>query len=254
MQRLGIDTTNIQRVPTGTSGSVGLVSTSGERTFLHYIGANATPSDQWLRLTALPPARHLHIGGAFLLPGLDGDAMAHILTVAKRQGMTTSIDTAFDASGRWMQLLEPSLPFTDYFLPSQQEAAAIAQDSDLVRQARRFLDMGVKTYGVKLGEGGCFLASRSHQWTIPALPVAARDTTGAGDAWVAGFLAAQLQGWPLPASGLWGNALGAAVVEKIGAEAPIRNSEDLYRLLAYYGREHELQQYLSGKTVEGTVS
>ena len=253
LREAGLEVTGVERILRGTSTSVGLISHDGERTFLHYVGANATEPEHWSHWPNLPPARHLHIGGAFLLPGLDGEAMARLLADAKQRGMTTSVDTAYDGSGRWLDLLGPSLPYVDYFLPSEREAAALTKESTPELQSERLLALGVGTCGIKLGAGGCYLASGSERWRLPVLPVPVQDTTGAGDAWVAGFLAARLQGWPLPAAGLWGNAQGAAAVQAVGASQGVRDSEGLRALLRQYGRDEELVRYLTHLTGEGAV-
>jgi sugar/nucleoside kinase (ribokinase family) len=57
------------------------------------------------------------------------------------------------------------------------------------------------------------------------------DTLGAGDAWVAGFLAGLLAGWPLEKTARVANAVGACCVEAVGATTGVRSlAETLARL------------------------
>ncbi len=237
LSREDMMTQRVRRVDRGTSGSVAVVSRSGERTFLHHIGANRTdPAEpRWWQLD--PGARHLHVGGAFLLPGLDGRPMAELLAEAHRLGMTTSVDTAFDFSGQWMELIHPVLPQVDYFLPSYTEAQCLTGFDDPEAQAQALLDRGVGVVGIKLGDQGALVAvAGKPARRVAPIVVEAVDATGAGDAWVAGFLYGILAGWPLEASALWGNAQGAASVQAAGATTGVQNRQGLEHLLRASGR------------------
>lgn len=239
-------TDGVRRVDRGTSGSVAVVSSSGERTFLHHIGANRTDSGDLGSWRTEPGARHLHVGGAFLLPGLDGEPMARLLERARAQGMTTSVDTAFDFSGQWMHLLRPVLPYVDYFLPSYAEAKALTGCDDPWHQADALLQLGAGTVAIKLGDQGAVVANANGRWQVDALKVAAVDATGAGDAWVAGFLDGLLAGWPLAAAALWGNAQGAASVGRAGATTGVCNRQGLEQLLREHDRWQEFRSLCDG--------
>lgn len=236
----GMDSSGVRRVRRGTSGSIALVRSNGERTFLHFIGANRTSPTEAQRFSPVGAARHLHVGGAFLLPGLDGPPMASLLAEAKRAGMTTSVDTAYDFSGRWIELMAPVLPAVDYFVPSYLEAQALTGRDDPAEQAEALLDLGVGAVGIKLGVDGSLVAARGETWRLAPLPVSPVDTTGAGDAWVAGFLDGLMRGWPLAAAALWGNAEGAASVLAAGASSGILDADGLVGLLRRHGRLDEL--------------
>ncbi len=251
VKRHGMATSGIRRVSAGTAGSVALVTSGGERTFLHYIGSNRIDQAGLKAWQRLPSARHLHVGGAFLLPGLDGEPMADMLQTAHGMGMTTSVDTAYDFSGQWMDLIRPVLPHVDYFLPSYLEAKAMTGESDPERQARHLLEAGVQTVGIKLGDQGALIATQPggpggfRAWPVAPLKVAVVDTTGAGDSWVAGFLDGVLRGWGLPAAALWGNAEGAACVQATGASTGVLDRAGLLSLLGAQGRGEEFDRLRS---------
>lgn len=247
LEERGMDSTGIRRVRRGTSGSIALVRSNGERTFLHFIGANRTSAVEPSRTPPSGAARHLHVGGAFLLPGLDGPPMATLLTDAHRAGMTTSVDTAYDFSGRWLDLIRPVLPHVDYFVPSYLEARALTGREDPADQAAALLDYGVGAVGIKLGEEGSLVATGGGHWRVAPLKVTPVDTTGAGDAWVAGFLDGILRGWPLPAAALWGNAQGAASVQAAGASSGIMDAAGLRDLLRRQNRIAELHTLGGGE-------
>ena len=243
LQSNDMATQGVRRVKRSTSGSVAIVSSSGERTFLHHVGANGSEPDDLPLWSTYPKARHLHVGGAFLLPGLDGGPMAELLANAKAEGMTTSVDTAFDFSGQWAELIQPALPFVDYFLPSYVEAQGISRLDRPEEQAKHLLTMGAGTVAIKLGDQGCLVANRTGSWRIAPLAITAVDATGAGDAWVAGFLDGVLAGWPLKAAALWGNAQGAAAASASGATTGVQDRAGLSRLLRQQGRLAEFSKW-----------
>ena len=97
----GVDGSGVIRDPVApTSASVALVDSAGERTFLHtpVPTASSAPTRSARRRIA---GRALHVAGALVLGGLDGEPTAAILAEARRRGLHTSLDTVFDASGRW---------------------------------------------------------------------------------------------------------------------------------------------------------
>lgn len=105
-----------------TSATMVMVSADGERSFIHCLGANATFTAEDVDWDLIKYAKLLHIAGHFLMPGFDGEPCAGVLRKAKELGITTALDTAWDASGRWMETLRPTLPYIDYFVPSYSEA------------------------------------------------------------------------------------------------------------------------------------
>jgi sugar/nucleoside kinase (ribokinase family) len=72
-----------------------------------------------------------------------------------------------------------------------------------------------------MGKDGAWIARGAELHRIEPVKVAqAIDTTGAGDAWAAGFLYGYLRGWSLPAAGALGSILGAECVQHIGPSIP----------------------------------
>jgi sugar/nucleoside kinase (ribokinase family) len=215
LESRGMDAAGVRRVDEGTAGSVVVVTSSGERTFLHYIGSNRIGEEALAAWRQLPAARHLHVGGAFLLPGLDGPPMAELLASAHGEGMTTSVDTAYDFSGRWMDLIRPVLPHVDYFLPSYLEAQALTGERDPREQARRLIKEGVGTVGIKLGDQGALVATSTDVWQVDPLSVPARSARASRSVvesnWVSAIPPAG------PGGALWrglvdGGPLGAVII------------------------------------------
>jgi sugar/nucleoside kinase (ribokinase family) len=112
----------------------------------------------------------------------------------------------------------------DYFVPSLAEAQALTGLADPEDIARALLDRGVGVVALKMGSAGCLVASGTHGWLrLPAFEVPVIDTTGAGDAFAAGFMAGVWLGWSLEQTARLANAAGALCVTGAGASGNVRS-------------------------------
>lgn len=199
-----------------TSASVVLVDSAGERTFLHVPGANGRLRREELDPELLFGARALHLAGALVMPELDGEPAADLLAEARRRGLVTSLDTVWDATGRWKRVL-PALPHVDLFAPSLAEGQAISGEREPAAVAAWLRGRGACTVALKLGADGCYAAGEDFDGLVDAFPVRVVDGTGAGDAFVAGLLYGTLAGWPLERAARLANAVGALATTAVGA-------------------------------------
>ena len=197
MRARGVDTSACKidaRVPTGFSV---ILSQPADRAILTYPGSIAH-----LRLSDVDPdvlgrARHLHVGGYFLLSALRPD-LPELFRAAKARGLSTSLDTNWDPDGRWAGL-DALWPVCDVFLPNEQELRLITGQGEL-EAALGTLAARVPTVAVKAGAQGGIAQQAGRTVTAPPLRVEVADTTGAGDSFNAGFLYGYLAGWPLERS------------------------------------------------------
>jgi len=223
-QREGVDTRGMKRDPQAlTSSTMVMVHGDGERSFIHHLGANATLTDSDVDWDLVGQADILHIAGSFLMPALDGQPTARLLKEARRRGITTALDTAWDSMGHWMDLLGPALPYVDIFLPSIEEARMLTGEYEPERVAANLANRGVGLVGLKMGEHGCFVRSGSTTLSLPAYQIDPVDATGAGDAFVAGFLTGIVNGYDLERTARLGNAVGAMCTQAMGTTAGIRS-------------------------------
>jgi sugar/nucleoside kinase (ribokinase family) len=238
----GIDTTGVARDPlANTSATMVMVDPGGERTFLHYLGANAVLSADDVDFDVVKRAEILHVAGSFLMPTFDGLQTAEVLKRAHELGTKTSLDTAWDSTGKWLSIIEPVLPHVDYFVPSLEEAVQIAGGDEPERVADFFLGYGMEIVALKMGAEGCFVKSAPRQAPAEAIRLRAYqvevvDATGAGDCFAAGFLAGLSMGWDLQRTAKLANGAGAACVTAIGATTGVRSLEET---LAIMGGNHE---------------
>jgi ribokinase len=216
--------------PSGTC--IVLVGPDGERTMVPDAGANEGLRPGDLDDDLFRPGSHLHLSGYTLL--VDGSRMAGLsaLDRARLRGMTTSVDVASvgplvdTGAARFLSWVTG----VDVLLANGSEAAVLAglpaplpaddpattlASADL---ASRSLTSTAATVVVKLGPLGALARSAGgEQAHAPAVPVDVVDTTGAGDAFAAGFLPAWLDGSGLLAALERGNRSAARVVSRVGA-------------------------------------
>lgn len=228
LERRGVGTRGVSRdSDAGTSASMVMVDPDGERRFVHYIGANARLTLDDVDPTIVEGASILHVAGSLVLPGIDGEPTAQLLQQARDAGVITFLDTVWDDTGRWMELLEPCLPHVDYFVPSLAEARALTGEDDPEAVARALIDHGVGVVGLKMGADGCLVLNQDGDLLrVPAFEVEAVDATGAGDAFAAGFIAGIWLEYSLEETARLANAVGALCVTGVGALGGVRSLEE----------------------------
>jgi sugar/nucleoside kinase (ribokinase family) len=193
-----------------TGVSIAFEAPGRDRSFLTALGCLATFEASMVPDDALAAGLVL-LGGYFLLPGLRGPAAVGLLRRARANGALTLFDPGWDPAG-WpaatLGELAEVLPSVDVFLPNEAEATAIADRQD-PRRAARLLQAMLAPGGwavVKLGADGCVAAGPAGaEAASPAPATTVVDSTGAGDAFNAGLLAAMRAGADVP------RALGLAV-------------------------------------------
>lgn len=232
LARNGVATNGLVRDDAAaTSATMVAVDSGGERTFLHHAGANAAYTADDVAWSAIEEAEILHIGGPFLMPKFIGEDCAAVARKAQALGKITTLDTVWDFTGRWMSVLAPCLPHLDYALPSLEEAKLITGRDKPRDIAQVFLDAGVKTVGIKMGEDGAYIrTAQGDELTVPAIVVEAVDTLGAGDAWAAGFLCGLTRDWDLERVTRFANAVGACCVQALGATTGVKSFDETYEV------------------------
>ena len=222
---LGCDTRFLRRGPAATSATLVQVDASGERSFLHAVGANASlkAADVPLELLAAEGARALHVAGYYVLPGLEPE-LPDLFARARRLGLLTSLDNVWNAGGDWRRI-HACLPHTDVYCPSLHEARHITKLESPAEIVDALFALGVRrAVALKLGpEGSLIGGADGSRWRIQAASVQAVDGTGAGDAFIGGFLAAVLRGESLDSAGRLGNAAGGLCVGAMGAISGLKD-------------------------------
>ncbi len=212
----GVRANVIRDAAVSTSATVALVDAEGERTFLHVPGANGALVAHELDPDLVYAGRALHIGGALVMDGVDGDPFAQLLAEAQRRGRLTSLVPVWDPTDRWSRL-EPCLPHLDLLSMSLVEGRALSGEDDPGSVAAWVRERGVREVALTMGPRGCYASGERFEGHVAAPSVHAVDGTGAGDAFVAGLLYGKLHDWPLERSVRLGCAVGALSTLTVGA-------------------------------------
>lgn len=122
---------------------------------------------------------------------------------------------------------------SDLFLPGIEEANILIGETDPVKIAETYINMGAKAVVVKLGPEGSYVASKSEQGFVEGFSVdSVVDTVGAGDGFAAGVLTALREGKTLKEAARRGNAVGAIQVMSIGDNDGLPTTEELDRFMS----------------------
>lgn len=204
----------------GTGALICLVDPDGERSFLTDKGANAALGAEDLPQALLDGVSILHISAYALFEDASRIALISLMKAARARGVLVSIDPA--STGFLQEIGADSfLEWTsdaDYIFPNAEEAALLTQEHDPAAQLA-VLSEHYRVVVLKCGPKGAMLGGKMIEtMSLPGHLVEVIDTTGAGDAFAAGFLAAHLRGDE--AADCLANAIraGADAVSRIGAQ------------------------------------
>jgi sugar/nucleoside kinase (ribokinase family) len=217
LQKAGVRT-HLARDPSlGTGKVFVLVDGAGERTMITDRGAveNLGPEDI---PTSLLSGGHLHLVGYTFSGGSRRKTAFEALRLAREEGMTVSVDPS---AVPMLEDIGPDRFLTwtrgaDLCFPNLQEGSLLAAAEDPDQIAEKLLDH-YPAVVLKLGsEGACYTDAEGRRSRVPARPARANDTTGAGDALCAGFLAAWLAGEAPEEALRRGVGFAARAVEQVG--------------------------------------
>lgn len=205
------------QAPTGML--VALIDPDGQRSFYTSRGANDRLCPDDLPLDLIRGAALLHVSGYAMVAEGPRGAVAAAMRDAAAMGVPVSVDPGSASflreigPDRFAALTAPA----SFCFPNRDEAAVLAASDDPAIQAAR-LGARYQVLAIKDGagpaqifEGGVLVAQGA-----PA-PIRAIDTTGAGDAFFAGFIAARLGGAAPPDCLAAAHAAGALAVMRLGA-------------------------------------
>ncbi len=204
LRRSGVDVSRVEVADREATGLSVILSTPDDRAILTVPGT--IPTLTGAHVLAALDARTgspgvVHVASYFLQPRLAAD-LPGVLAAARERGWTTSLDTNWDPHERWTGLADV-LPHLDVLLPNRNELRAIAgslgvepaeaEDPD-VALAAALAARGPRVVVKDGARGGWSVGPDGAVVRAPGLVVDVVDTTGAGDSFDAGYLAAVAHG------------------------------------------------------------
>lgn len=225
LARYGIDTEMMQRCEGfTTSSSIVTTRPDGARPALHKRGATDgffVTDDQIDRLL---DTKILHIGGVGLMNRMDDTGRTEeVMAEARRRGVITTLDV-FASTAADLPKVERLLPYTDYFMPSEEEARALSGLYDNRDLAQFLLDRGAGCVILTLGADGAFYLDRDGtNFHTPAFAVDVKCTCGCGDCFNGGFATGLAKGLSPQQAVQLAQASSAQNATGLGSQAGVKD-------------------------------
>lgn len=224
MSKRNVDISNVIVRPDGQTGLSVILNQDADRAILTHPGLIAELQASDITDSLLRQSKHLHVASYFLQTKLQPD-LPSLFQRAHSLGLTTSLDTNYDPSEKWMGFDE-LLSTTDVFLPNQTEALSITKSPD-VESASKQLATQAKLVAIKLGADGALACQDpllpqgegSGMMNIvrsASISVNVVDTVGAGDSFDAGFIYGYLNNWQIEKSLRLACVCGALSTQRAG--------------------------------------
>jgi len=221
LKREGVDVRNIVRCRGRTGCAMVFVDDFGNRAIVLDPGVNDTIRFDEIDLDYVSRFRILHLT-SFVCRNSDDSLKSQIRLSSEFDGMV-SFDPGSVYAEMGMGRIGRIIENTDVFMPNSIEIEKLT-GLGYEEGAEEILGMGVKIVVVKLGANGCYITDGRRRIRVPAYSVNPVDTTGAGDAFNAGFLYGLLRGRDLEECGRIGNYVASLCIQKVGAREGLPKS------------------------------
>ena len=237
----GVDTSGVVTKPARTSLAFVLRREGGEREFFFYRRPWAQTADTLLSPSDLNPSlfrgvKILHYSGVALSHNPCRQAVERAIELAKKEGARVAFDPniradLWEKTEELRKVYDRAMRQADILLLAREEAEWLfgtSKPEEVEEAARRYRP---EFLCLKLGGEGCYVSCGGERIREPSFRVRVKDTTGAGDAWAAGFEVGLLRGLPLRDCTRVANAVGALCVTKIGAITSLPTLSEVRRFL-----------------------
>ncbi|HIE31535.1 MAG TPA: carbohydrate kinase family protein [Methanosarcinales archaeon] len=219
MEREGVDTGGIETVPGRTGIAIVLVDGRGERSMYVYPGVNdelcMTPEN----MSYAKSAKYLHLSS---FAGEDQFEMQKGILDKLESKISFAPGMLYAQKG--IDALQAIIRQTEIIFLNHDEIEMLT-GSGYRDGAEKLNKAGAAIVVVTLGRDGCYIRTPDSETVVPGYGARVVDTTGAGDAFSAGFLCGRLNGRPLGECGRLGNRVASMCVEAVGARAGLPGAE-----------------------------
>ena len=227
LEREHVDVALVRTHPTLATGLTVCLPYPSDRMLLTCKGTMTLDPADGISAGRLRAFRHIHVGSFFLQDELQ-PAVGPLFAAARAIGLTTSLDTGWDPHQRWLSHdLRAALAHTSYLFPNLLEFEHLTGTADPEPGIARLLGFGVGAVVLKRGGEGAVHGDAEGVRAHPGFTARAVDTTGAGDAFNAGYIAAMLRGAPIAERLAFGNACGSLTVAAVGGTSGVRDARQV---------------------------
>jgi len=235
LKRLGVDTSFVRRSETHPTSCTFILNVRGQdRRYIHCFGANENFTLDDVDWKALEGARALYVGGYLAMPRFRSDHLVQLFQEAKHRGLITALDVVIPAGSpsAWEDIRQ-ALPYTDAFLPNDDEARALTGRVDPAEQAEVLARLNPDcTVVITQGKAGVLARRGGQVLRAGSFKVDSIDESGGGDAFDAGFLVGMLENWTLEHSLRFASAVGASCTRALGCHDGVFHFDEAVAFLA----------------------
>jgi ribokinase len=219
----GVNINGVVVAENGRSGSVmGYIDMKGDRALYVDPGVNDQIGIQDIKLDYVSDTQFLHLS-SFVA---EKPFRAQKELITKLSDVKVCFDPGALYARKGLDNIKPIIQRSYALIPNQTEVKLLT-GLDYKQGAKKLLDLGAEIVVVKLGKRGCYVTDGKENHMIDAYKVEAVDTTGAGDAFCAGFIYGLVKRKDLFECGRLGNFVASHCVSKIGARTGLPRLEDL---------------------------
>ncbi|MHA2305849.1 MAG: carbohydrate kinase family protein [Candidatus Hodarchaeales archaeon] len=211
-----------------TPVNIVMVEKDGQKAILQSEHMRLTlPSKQLITQEIIKEARHLH------LTAINFPTALKAARIAKKLGLSVSLDLESQVVQEHSKNLPELLQYIDLLLPNKKGAYTFTNATRPRVAAIQLLEYGPKVVIITLGSKGVLLSTKEFQQSFSAFPVGhVIDTTGAGDAFNAGFVSAYLRNKTWIECVRRGQGTAALKIQGMGAQKSLPSSTELNRFLS----------------------
>jgi ribokinase len=227
-RREGVDTKGVAVAKQGRSGTVmGFVDENGERALYVDPGVNNQVEFNEKIKRYVSQTMFLHLTS---FVGEESFRAQKKIVETLPEHVVVSFDPGALYARKGLAALGSIVERAFVLMPNARELELLTGMAEYRRGAEAMLKRGVKLVAVKLGSRGCYVTDRRRSHNVEAFKVNVVDTTGAGDAFCAGFLYGLIKHESLEECGRIGNFVASRCTTKMGARVGLPTLKDLTKL------------------------
>jgi ribokinase len=223
LRKEGVDINGITVSKSGRSGTVmGYIDPNGDRALYVDAGVNDQIGFKHIDFGYVSGAKFLH------LSSFVGEKpfKAQKELIAELSGVKVCFDPGAIYARKGLNAIKPLIGGSYALFPNAVEVRLLT-GQDYREGVETFIELGAEIVAVKLGKKGCFVTDGKESHLIEAYNVDVVDTTGAGDAFDAGFIYGLVKGKDLFECGRLGNFVASRCVSAMGARTGLPRLADL---------------------------
>lgn len=221
-RREGVNTDGIMLAKRGNSGTVSaFIDKNGERALYVHPSVNDSLTFEEINLEYVNQTEFLH------LTSFDEEpfkAQKHLID--RLVNVKVSLDPGEIYARKGLASLRSIVKRCYVVMPSENEVKLLT-GKDWKEGAKQLLNEGAEIVAVKLGQKGCYVTNGNQDHVIPPYRTSVVDTTGAGDAFCAGFLFGLAKKKDLDECGRLGNLVASKCIAKVGARTGLPRTHEL---------------------------